>query len=112
VAADDVQEREEGRGPMPGGRGRARREEPHVRRTSFVCTDARGDIPTVKGLYDALVRAKVQCGEPVDDFSFAQFHRMIAAKTEALKERLGCERVRYSVYLQEGRVSFKAKAER
>src|ERR687886_747409 len=58
---------------------------------------------------DMLVRAKVQCGESVDDFSFAQFHRMIAAKTEALKERLGCERVRYSVYLDGGRVSFKAK---
>src|SRR2546423_1632679 len=75
-------------------------------------TKGRVDVPTVKGLYDALVRAKVQCGESVDDFSFAQFHRMIAAKTDALKERLGCERVRYSVYLEDGRVSFKAKAER
>ncbi|HEX8181177.1 MAG TPA: MXAN_5187 C-terminal domain-containing protein [Pyrinomonadaceae bacterium] len=108
-----IQEREEGRGPAAqGARAAHKQEEPHVRRATFVCADARGDVPTVKGLYDALVRAKVQCGEAVDDFSFAQFHRMIAAKTDALKERLGCQSVRYSVYLEDGRVSFKAKAER
>ena len=108
-----IQEREEGRGLAASvGHARTRKEEPHARHASFVCADARGDVPTVKGLYDALVRAKVQCGESVDDFSFAQFHRMIAAKTDALKEKLGCERVRYSVYQEDGRVSFKAKAER
>jgi hypothetical protein len=69
-------------------------------------------VPTVKGLYDALVRAKMQCGEPVDELSFAQFHRLIAAKTDTLKERLGCESVRYSVCLEDGHVSFKAKAVR
>jgi hypothetical protein len=42
----------------------------------------------------------------VDDFSFAKFHRMIAAKTDALKERLGCERVRYSIYTEAGHVAF------
>jgi hypothetical protein len=108
-----IQDREEGRGVMQSTRAKARKQdEPHVRRATFVCTDARADVPTVKGLYDALVRAKVQCGEPVDDLSFSQFHRMLAAKTDALKQRLGCESVRYSVYLEDGKVSFKAKAER
>jgi hypothetical protein len=37
---------------------------------------------------------------------------MIAQKTETLKERLGCERVRYSVQLEGGRVQFKAKADK
>src|SRR5256714_1543808 len=74
-----IQEREEGRGPLAaaGEHTRVRREEPHARHASFVCADARGDVPTVKGLYDALVRAKVQCGESVANFSFARFHRMI-----------------------------------
>ncbi|HEX8068847.1 MAG TPA: MXAN_5187 C-terminal domain-containing protein [Pyrinomonadaceae bacterium] len=103
-----MQEREEGRGPAPA----ARAAEPHARRVTFVCADAQRDVPTVKDLYDALVRAKVQCGEPVDNFSFAQFHRMLAAKTDALKARLGCERVRYSISLDGGRVNFKAKADR
>jgi hypothetical protein len=108
-----IQEREEGRGLIQTTRaGAHKQDEPHVRRATFVCADAQRDVPTVKGLYDALVRAKVQCGEPVDDLSFPQFHRMLAAKTDALKQRLGCDSVRYSVYLEDGKVSFKAKAER
>ncbi len=109
-----LQDREEGRGARQTGRAptHAPTDEPHVRRATFVCADAQADVPTVKGLYDALVRAKVQCGESVGELSFGQFHRMLAAKTDALKERLGCERVRYSVYLENGRVNFKAKAER
>ncbi len=109
-----MQDREEGRGMLQTGRApkRAQPDELHVRRETFVCADARADVPTVKGLYDALVRAKVQCGEPVDELSFGQFHRMLAAKTDVLKERLNCERVCYSVYLEDGRVNFKAKAER
>ncbi len=109
-----VQEREEGRGPLAAQAARVRveKDEPHMRRATFVCADAHSDVPVVKGLYDALVRAKVQCGESVDELSFAQFHRMLAAKTDTLKQRLGCASVRYSVYLEDGRVSFKAKAER
>jgi hypothetical protein len=108
-----IQEREEGRGAY-AQRAKAKTEEKAApaERTTFVCADARSDVPTVKSLYDKLVEAKRQCGENVDDFSFAQFHRMLAQKTETLKERLGCERVRYSVQLEDGRVQFKAKADK
>jgi hypothetical protein len=109
-----IQEREEGRGAY-AQRTQAKLEQTSTsapERTTFVCADARTDVPTVKGLYDKLVEAKRQCGENVEDFSFAQFHRMLAQKTEALKERLGCERVSYSVGLENGRVQFKAKADK
>jgi hypothetical protein len=111
----NVQDREEGRDPVAAaraqlGKGRAAAEK--ERHASFVCADARGDEATVRGLYDALVEAKKTCGEPVGDLSLAKFQQMIASKTDALKERLGCERVRYSVYTEGGRVSFKAKAEK
>jgi len=109
-----IQDREEGRGAY-AQRAKAKQEPetaPAPDRTTFVCADARADVPTVKSLYDTLVAAKRQCGENVDDFSFSQFHRMLAQKTEALKERLGCERVRYSVQLEDGRVHFKAKADK
>lgn len=109
-----IQDREEGRGAY-AQRAKAKQEQeaaPAPERTSFVCADARTDVPTVKSLYDTLVEAKRQCGENVDDFSFAQFHRMLAQKTETLKERLGCERVRYSVQLEGGRVQFKARADK
>jgi hypothetical protein len=37
---------------------------------------------------------------------------LIASKADGLKERLGCERVRFSVDVEGGHVSFKAKAEK
>ena len=82
-----------------------------VRRLSFVTTQAR-EVETVKNLYDSLVEAKTKCGEPTEDFSFPRFHRLIASKAERLKERLGCERVSFSVDVEGGHVSFKARAER
>ncbi len=110
-----MQDREEGRGSAALRASiSARRKEngPETAPATFVCGDARADVPTVQSLYDTLVQAKRACGERVDDFSFAQFHRLLAEKTEALKERLGCERVRYSVQMEGGRVQFKAKADK
>jgi hypothetical protein len=110
----NVQDREEGRDPVAAARaqlGKAEEQPGKERRASFVCADARADEATVRGLYDALVEAKRTCGEPVEDFSLAKFQKMIASKTDALKERLGCERVRYSVYTEGGKVSFKARAD-
>jgi hypothetical protein len=106
-----TQEREEGR------HNYARRvshpaEEPGEPASAFVCSDARKDIGTVRSLYETLVEAKRRCGEPTADLSFARFHRMVAEKSETLKERAGCERVRFSVAVQDGRVHFKAKAEK
>jgi hypothetical protein len=106
-----MQEREEGRGPSPRRDERAAREAADAPRT-FVCADPRTDVTTVKSLFETLVEAKRQCGEATDDLSFARFHRMIAEKAEALKTRSGCERVHFSVGVKEGRVSFKAKAEK
>jgi hypothetical protein len=107
-----IQDREEGRGAFAQRTVAKKETNGAPERTTFVCADAHTDVPTVKSLYDTLIEAKRQCGENVDDFSFSQFHRMLAQKTEALKERLGCERVRYSVGLEDGRVQFKAKADK
>jgi hypothetical protein len=110
----NVQDREEGRDPVAAARaqlGKADKPVAKERRASFVCADALSEDATVRSLYNALVEAKKTCGEPVEDFSLAKFQKMIASKTDALKERLGCERVRYSVYTEGGRVSFKAKAD-
>jgi hypothetical protein len=104
-----MQEREEGRGPS---RRPAPAAEPESAPATFVCSDPRGDVRTVRGLFDALVEARRKCGETTEDLSFARFHRMVAEKSEALKERAGCERVHFSVAVKDGRVQFKAKAEK
>ena len=43
---------------------------PEAAPATFVCSDPRGDVRTVRGIYEALVEARRQCGEPSDDLSF------------------------------------------
>ena len=106
-----LQEREEGRGPSAARAG-ARDLSAPFERSEFSCADVRHDVRTVKGVYDALMEAKRTCGESTSDLSFAKFHRLVMERTEALKEKLGCERVLFSVDVESGHVSFKAKADR
>lgn len=110
----NTQEREEGRDALAAARaalGKADEPKERERRATFVCSDGRADEEAVRGLFDALVEAKRSCGEATDDLSFQKFQRMVASKTDALKKKLGCERVRYSIYTDGGAVSFKAKAD-
>jgi len=109
-----MQGREEGRDAFSAARASHRVEasgEP-AERALFVCDDAHKDVTTVRQLYDALIDAKQRCGEPTNDLSFPRFHHLIASKTDKLKETLGCERVRFSVGVEDGRVNFKAKADK
>lgn len=108
-----MQGREEGKDPVSAARANAKREAvQNFNKTTLVCQDATREVETVKNLYDALVDAKTKCGEPTDDFSFPRFHRLIASKAESLKARLNCERVSFSVDVEGGHVSFKARADR
>jgi hypothetical protein len=111
-----MQGREEGRDAASAARAAASLRNAAVAQhtqaqSTFVCTDAHGDVQTVKEIYEALIEAKRKCGEPVDDLSFPRFHRLIASKTDNLKEHLGCESVRFSIDVEDGHVNFKAKAD-
>ena len=108
-----MQGREEGRDPVSAARANAKREAVEsFNRTELVCRDATHEVEVVKNLYDALVDAKTKCGEPTEDFSFPRFHRLIASKAESLKAQFKCERVSFSVDVEGGHVSFKARADR
>ena len=108
-----MQGREEGRDPASAARAHAKREAAEsFKKATFVCADAHRDIEMVKKIYTALVEAKKMCGEPVEDLSFPRFHHLIASKADHLKEASGCKRISFSVDVDRGHVSFKAKAER
>jgi hypothetical protein len=108
-----MQGREEGRDAAATARVSAKQQAvADFKRADFVCDDAHKDVELVKNLYSALVEAKKACGESVEDFSFPRFHRLIASRADGLKERLGCERVSFSIDVEGGHVSFKAKGER
>ena len=108
-----MQGREEGRDPVSTARATLREVESQspMERATFVCDDAHKDITTIRKLYESLLEAKRQCGESTADLSFPRFHHLIATKTDKLKETLDCERVRFSVGVENGRVEFKAIAD-
>ena len=108
-----MQGREEGRDPGAAARATVKQQAvAEFKRVDFMCLDAHKDVDLVKNIYSALVDAKKVCGESVDDFSFPRFHRLIASQADGLKERLGCERVCFSIDVEGGHVSFKARGER
>lgn len=106
-----LQGREEGRDQASAARAHMKQEAApkEVEAVSFVCADAHHEVEVLKNLYNTLVEAKRRCGEPTDDLSFPKFHRLIASKADGLKQQLGCERVRFSVAVEGGHVSFKAR---
>ena len=107
-----MQGREEGRDVASAARASVKRSsETAIEPVSFACRDPHKEIEVVKSLYTSLLEAKQKCGEPIDSFSFPKFHRLVAQKADGLKEKSGCERVTFSVVVEDGHVSFKAKAD-
>ena len=107
-----MQGREEGRTPMATAKANAKEQAvADFKKTSFVCEDAHKDVDLVKSVYSALIDAKKVCGEPVEDFSFPRFHRLIASQADNLKERLGCKQISFTIDVEGGHVSFKARGE-
>src|SRR4030095_693677 len=104
-----MQGREEGRDQQSAGKA-SRKSAPPPHSVSFVCVDAHKEIQIIKNLYDSLIQAKRQCGEPTSELSFPRFHSVIASKADGLKEKSGCDRVKFSVSVDHGHVSLKAKA--
>jgi len=109
-----MQGREEGRDAVSAARANAHREAAamQVEPASFVCIDAHHDVEVVRKIYESLLEAKKACGEPSEDLSFPKFHRLLAAKADTIKKQRGCDGVRFSVTVEDGHVSFKARADR
>lgn len=108
-----MQGREEGRDPVSAARAGAKQEATRtIESVSYVCIDAHREVEVVKNLYTSLMEAKRSCGEATEDLSFPKFHRLIASKADGIKNQAGCDRVRFSVAVEDGHVSFKARADR
>lgn len=59
-------------------------------------------------VYEDFVRTKKKCGEPTDGLSFDKFSHTLKKNRDALVQRHSCKRVKFSVYVKEGRASLKA----
>lgn len=77
-----------------------------------VCSDPEKEKDKVDQLLKAMVDAKRQAGERVDNIDPMAFTKFVREKTRQIKESLGCDKVQFSVSVEEGKVKFKAvKAE-
>ncbi|HSE30802.1 MAG TPA: MXAN_5187 C-terminal domain-containing protein [Pyrinomonadaceae bacterium] len=106
-----IQGREEGRDPVSAARATAKIESHDTEPVSFICADAHKEVETVKHLYESLLEAKQRCGEPTEGFSFPRFHRLVASKADGIKDKSGCAKVTFSVAIEGGHVSFKARGD-
>jgi hypothetical protein len=59
-------------------------------------------------VYEEFIRTKRQCGESTDGLTFEKFSNTLKKNRDALIARHGSQRVRFSVYVKEGRASLKA----
>jgi hypothetical protein len=59
-------------------------------------------------VYDEFVRTKQECGENVDGFTYEKFEQTLKKNRETLMNRHGAKRVKFSVYVKDGKAALKA----
>jgi hypothetical protein len=61
-----------------------------------------------QSVFQDFVGLKQQCGENTDGFSYEKFELTLKKKNEELLTRHGAKRVKFSVYVKEGKAALKA----
>jgi hypothetical protein len=61
-----------------------------------------------RSVFDDFVALKQQCGESVDGFTYEKFQVQLRKNRDTLVQRHGAKRVKFSVYVKEGRAALKA----
>ena len=103
-----LKDKEEGRGRF---RAQRREEEAVVAAggpVRVVCADPDNEKDKVERLFKAVVEAKRQVGERVDNIDPAAFARVVSEKTRQIRKSLGCAKVQFSVAVEDGKFKFKA----
>jgi hypothetical protein len=59
-------------------------------------------------VYDEFVRTKQECGENVDGFTYEKFEQTLKKNRDTLMNRHGAKRVKFSVYVKDGKAALKA----
>ena len=102
-----LQEREEGRS-LTGPQKRTTEMTVDYVGVRVVCSDPDAESEKVSQLLRGMEKARRQVGEPAHTIDPAAFHKFIKAKTQQVKDSLGCEKVRFSVSVEGGKVKLKA----
>jgi hypothetical protein len=59
-------------------------------------------------VFNEFVSLKQQCGENTDGFTYEKFEQTLKKKNDELRNRHGAKRVKFSVYVKEGKAALKA----
>lgn len=59
-------------------------------------------------VYEDFVKTKKQCNEPTEGLTFEKFRQTLRKNRDALVQRHNCKRVKFTVYVKDGRASLKA----
>jgi basic membrane lipoprotein Med (substrate-binding protein (PBP1-ABC) superfamily) len=106
-----LQDKEEGRGQFAVQK-RAVETPTDDGSVRVVCTDPDLEKEKVAQLLQAMREARSLTGETSSGLDPEAFHKFIKDKTHQVKQALGCDKVQFSVTVENGKVKFKAtKAE-
>ncbi len=59
-------------------------------------------------VYEEFIKTKKQCNEPTEGLTFEKFRQTLKKNRDALVQRHNCKRVKFTVYVKDGRASLKA----
>lgn len=67
-----------------------------------------GELAEWQAVYEEFIKVKKQCNEPTEGLTFEKFQLTLKKNRDALVERHKCKRVKFTVYVKDGRASLKA----
>ena len=59
-------------------------------------------------MFDEFASTKQQCGESLDGFTFEKFQNTLKKHHDAIVDRHGVKKVKFSVYVKDGKAALKA----
>ena len=59
-------------------------------------------------VYEEFVALKKQCGENIEGFTYEKFEQTLKKNRDALVQRHGASKVKFSVYVKDGKAALKA----
>jgi len=102
-----LQEKEEGRS-LTGAQKRMIEMPADDGTVRIVCSDPDKETEKVSRLLQAMKEARKRVGESPDTLDAAAFHQFIRNKTKQVKEAFRCDKVLFTVAVEDGKVKFKA----
>jgi len=100
-------EKEEGRGQFAQHR-RALEVLTAEKTVRVVWSDPEGEPEKVDRIFKAMISAQRRIGQKVENVDPARFRKYIRDKTKQVKASFGCDKVQFSVSVENGKVKFKA----